>query len=703
MRLGRKSIFLLLLLLAMVATTLLVFGRDKKKPAQNTATTPMDENRRALHALNRLGFGPRPGEVQRVEAMGVDKWIEQQLHPEKIDDSALETRLAAYRTLKMDTRELVMNFPPPQVLKAAADGRIPMPTDPEERAIYESGIQRVQQTKPPAQNGNANANNNAVPAANGEKMAPETRMYADNKTSDTKAMKLLNMPPKQRMNQVLSMAPDERETMLKALKPKDRQGMMEGLTPKDRETLLALVSPQAVIPGELTQAKLLRAIYSERQLQEVMTDFWMNHFNIFIGKGADNYLLTSYERDVVRPRALGKFKDLLLATAKSPAMLFYLDNWQSLGPNSDVAMHRPAKRPANARPRPRVRGSFGGPWGWARPRVYVGGNMGRQKPRNPQQNKGRSASGLNENYAREVMELHTLGVDGGYTQKDVTELAKILTGWTFDRRSLVKEDKAAVYEGGFSFNERMHEPGKKVFLGKQYKENGEKEGEKALEVLAHSPSTARFISRKLAMRFVSDNPPESLVDRMAKTFLKKDGDIREVLRTLFHSPEFWAPEAYRAKVKTPFEFVASAVRATGAEVSNPQPLNGTLQKLGMPLYGMQPPTGYSMKESAWMNSAALIDRWNFALALGAGRLYGVQWDPHTAVRAEDVPGDSAGAVALLEAVFLGNDVSQTTHEVLVKQAQDPQMAARNNFAQSNGPNLPLIAGLIMGSPEFQHR
>lgn len=722
MRLGRRSIFLFVIFTALIALSLLAFAgdkKDKRKSAKAGAAVPMDEDRRALHALNRLGFGPRPGEVQRVEAMGVDKWIEQQLHPEKIDDSAMEGRLAAYRTLKMDTRELVLNFPPPQVLKAAADGRLPLPSDPEERAIYESGMQRVQlqqQIKPQAQNLNASANaNNTAALNNGKmvsdmngKMMADMRLSPDGKapntnSSDAKAMALLAMPPEQRMNEVLSMSPNDRDTMLKSLKPKDREGIMVGLTPKDHETLLALVNPQAVIQGELTQAKLLRAIYSERQLQEVMTDFWVNHFNIFIGKGADNYLLTSYERDVIRPRALGKFKDLLLATAKSPAMLFYLDNWQSVGPNSDAAMNRPPRQKKKAGPRPRARiGLGGGPFGWPRPRVYVGGNMGRPKPPN-QPKKGRPVSGLNENYAREVMELHTLGVDGGYTQKDVTELAKILTGWTFDRKSLIKEDKAASYEGGFSFNERTHEPGKKVFLGKKYDDRGVKEGEKALDVLAHSPATARFISRKLAMRFVSDNPPDSLVDRMANTFMHKDGDMREVLRTLFRSPEFWAADAYRAKVKTPFEFVASAVRATAAEVSNPQALNGTLQRLGMPLYGMQPPTGYSMKESVWMNSGALIDRWNFALALGSGRLNGIQWDPHTALQGETIPGDSSGAVAVLEAALLGNDVSKTTHETLLKQAEDPHLAAHNNVTKTTGPDVPLIAGLIMGSPEFQHR
>src|SRR5262249_19868155 len=300
------------------------------------------------------------------------------------------------------------------------------------------------------------------------------------------------------------------------------------------------------------------------------------------------YMLNAYERDVIRPHALGKFKDLLAATAKSPAMLFYLDNWQSVGPNSELAVYGPQRRMVR-------RGRF------------------MQFPRpQPQAAKNRPG-GLNENYAGEIMELHTLGVDGGYTQKDVTELAKVLTGWSIEQPQL---------GGGFRFNERAHEPGSKYILGRKIGEHGEKEGEEMLDVLAHHPSTAKFISRKLAMRFVSDNPPQSLINRMADTFEKKDGDIREVLRTMFHSPEFWSADAYRAQMKTPFEFVTSAVRASGADIHDAMPLVQTLNRMGMQLYGMQPPTGYSMKAEAWVNSAALLNRMNFALSLGSGRLQG---------------------------------------------------------------------------------
>jgi uncharacterized protein (DUF1800 family) len=399
-----------------------------------------------------------------------------------------------------------------------------------------------------------------------------------------------------------------------------------------------------------------------------MTDFWFNHFNIFINKGQpERYMITAYERDVIREHALGKFKDLLVATAKSPAMMFYLDNWQSVGPNSELAIYGPQGRRAFRR-----RGVFA--------------------PR-PQPKANNRRSGLNENYAREIMELHTLGVDGGYTQKDVTELAKVLTGWSIQQPQR---------GGDFFFNERAHEPGTKYVLGHKIKEHGEDEGMEMLDILAHHPSTARFISKKLAMRFVSDTPPQSLIDRMADTFMKKDGDIREVLRTLFHSPEFWAADAYRAKVKTPLEFVASAVRVSGVDVNNAMPLVQKLNQMGMPLYGMQPPTGYSMKADAWVNSSALINRMNFALQLGSGRMPGIAADPQALLRGA-TPQDNDSALKLLENEILAGDISPQTHAVIEKQMEDPQITRRRLDDPAKTPNYGAIAGLIMGSPEFQRR
>jgi uncharacterized protein (DUF1800 family) len=391
---------------------------------------------------------------------------------------------------------------------------------------------------------------------------------------------------------------------------------------------------------------------------------------------------------VIRPHALGKFEELLIATAKSPAMLFYLDNWLSVGPNSDVAMGVPN----NPYPRRRRRGFPPPP-----PRQAKG--------------KGKRNSGLNENYGRELMELHTLGVNGGYTQRDVTEVARVLTGWTIDQPQK---------GGGFKFEERMHEPGTKYVLGKKIKQHGEKEGMEVLRLLARHPSTARFISTKLAMRFVSDDPPPALVDRMAQTFLKKDGDIREVLKTMFHSPEFWSEDVYRVKMKTPLEFVVSAVRATGAEVSDALPLARQLNTLGMPLYGMQPPTGYSMKSDAWVNSSALLGRMNFSVALLAGRIKGTAVDGD---RLGSPPGagsvvstsaplpapDPQRALAWLETSLLNGEVSKQTHEAIVSQIEAPNAPPSGKPVNANNRKQPpatttgTIAGLLLGSPEFQRK
>lgn len=671
-----------LLILAILISTAFLFAADKK-PKNKNANIPaqMDDDKRILHALNRFTFGARPGDVEAVRAMGLEKWFDRQLHPDQIDDSALDARLAPFRTLKMSARDMMENFPPPEVVRMLENGRGSLPSDPGKRAIYESRMYQYEQRQQKKEDAAATQpQNQTQPQSQSQsqsdnQLTPEQRqarfrqrdaeMYAD-----IGNVQLLELPPDQRYKSILKMSPAERLDLARSYKGPEAMQLLDGMKPEQKETIEAIMNPQMVVGGELIQAKLMRAIYSERQLDEVMTDFWFNHFNIFIGKGQpERYMLTSYERDVIRPHALGKFKDLLVATAKSPAMLFYLDNWQSVGPDSDLARYGPQGR----RPM-RRRGIFAPP------------------PR-PQPKAKNRPSGLNENYAREIMELHTLGVDGGYTQKDVTELAKVLTGWTIQQPQR---------GGDFTFNERAHEPGTKHVLGHKIKEHGEDEGMEMLDILAHHPSTAHFISKKLAMRFVSDNPPQSLVDRMADTFLKKDGDIREVLRTMFHSPEFWAADAYRAKVKTPLEFVASAVRVSGVDVTNAQPLVGTLNRMGMPLYGMQPPTGYSMKAETWVNSSALLNRMNFALQLGSGHLPGINADPQTILRGA-TPQNSDAAVATLENIILSGDVSPQTDAVIRKQLDDPQITQRKLDDPAKTPNYGAIAGLIMGSPEFQKR
>jgi hypothetical protein len=731
MRSGRTKIATFLLCFGLACTVPQLLADKKDESSSGVA-----DQRRALHALNRLTFGPRPGDLQQVMAMGVDRWIDLQLHPEKIDDSALNARLEPLRTLRLSAREIAEDFPDGQEINQVRNGKKPMPSDAARRAVFQVQMARQEEKKERKEVAAKNAAADAVPdKANGvprdgsmmAENAPRDAMNdavnsgmnsaagnsppADGKSipqdPDTMAAAALAAPsklrpeeeeqvrqreqrlhedleiqhlpllsPDERFKKVLAMPVEEEVLVADSLRGGKGQEFLGGLTPKQRETLLAMNNPAGVVTGELAQAKLLRAVYSQRQLEEVMTDFWCNHFNVFVDKGLDRLMLTGYERDVIRPHALGRFEDLLVATAKSPAMLFYLDNWLSVGPNSAQALGLPT-HPY-------------GPYG---------------RPRPPRPNGGKRTSGLNENYGRELMELHTLSVNGGYSQRDVTEVAKVFTGWTIDKPA---------EGGGFKFDPRMHESGPKFVLGHKIKPKGEGEGLEVLHRLATSPETAHFISLKLAERFVSDDPPAALVARMAKTFVKKKGDIREVLNTLFHSPEFWDDTTYRAKVKTPLEFVASAVRATGAEIDDAQPLVGQLNRMGMPLYGAQPPTGYSMKAETWVSSSALLNRMNFALALTGGKIKGVKVDAiQMGGSNPSPPPDAAATLAALEASLLVGGVSQQTHDSIVAQidaaGKNGAQSTADNKAGAHKPNAErppdgsTIAGLLLGSPEFQRR
>jgi uncharacterized protein (DUF1800 family) len=426
-------------------------------------------------------------------------------------------------------------------------------------------------------------------------------------------------------------------------------GAQPGPTPEMRQ--------QAARPVlELSEQKLLRAVYSERQLQEVLTDFWFNHFNVDSRKGQTRYLVTEYERDAIRPHVLGSFRDLLAATAKSPAMLFYLDNWLNADPH--------AADLAQAPPRPGRFDRFGPGRPFGQPAAAAKGK--------------RATRGLNENYARELMELHTLGVDGGYTQQDVTEVARAFTGWTIN---------GPRQGGGFRFDARLHDNGEKVVLGRRIKAGaGQGDGEQVLDILASHPSTARFIATKLARRFVNDTPPPSLVDRAASRFRDTRGDLREVVRTILMSPEFYGPGAYRAKVKTPLEFLVSALRATGAETDNAASLVRTLQQLGMPPYQCQPPTGYQDGAETWLNAGALVNRMNAALSLTQGDLPGVSVGDHSILGSFDRRHDLDVLRGRMVASMLGNDASATTLAAVSKAESASQMAA-----------------LVLGSPEFQKR
>ena len=527
----------LLVMAGLLATTAAARGVAGAPPADDAAI---------VHALSRLGFGPRPGDLARVRALGLERWIDSQLTPARLDDSECVDRLRGLPTLTLSTGALQRAYP-----------RL----DKDTREMLKTG------------------------------------------------------------------AMSRREALERF--PADKR--------------------PARITAELAAARLVRAVESEQQLQEVMVDFWFNHFNVHAGKGEVRWYVTSYERDVIRPHALGRFPELLRATARHPAMLFYLDNWLSTRPDFVVG---------------------------------AGPNRGRR-------------AGLNENYARELMELHTLGVDGGYTQRDVTEVARAFTGWTIDRP---REDAR------FVFRPRMHDSGPKVVLGSRVAGGGQGDGEQVLDLLARHPATARFIAGKLVRRFVADEPPPALVERVAATFRATDGDIRQMLRTIVAAPEFWSPDARRAKIKKPVEYVASAARAVGAhvDVRGGEALARAAAEIGEPLYDAQPPTGYPDRAEAWVNAGALLARMNFALALTQGRLPGVSVVVSGLV-ADSRSSPDAALERLLEVVLHGQATAET-HTVLAAQLGDPQI--RRQTADDRGPAAPDIeklAALVIGSPEFQRR
>ena len=731
-------------------------AKSRPNNAPNSAPGQLRGDERILHALNRFTFGPRTGDLEAVRKIGLDQWFDEQLRPAAIDETDLNARLAQFPAMQWSMQDLFFRLPSNPIIRLAANGKVEIPQGGTLQAVYENQIYRIQARKeaqadkrtvaanpaPGLANGAVNQSMNAEgdmepnggrppnPQATGQKqpaqpdmnqmqpgqpgmnqagmneagtgqMAPSPEMNAMTPATATSSnlapappafddatiKRILALPPQQRVLRLQSMQPEEFDGFMKSLKPAQRQALMAGLNPDLKESVGALENPERTTADELFAQRLTRDIYANAQLQEVMTDFWLNHFNVYLRKNEQMpYYLVSFERDVIRPRALGKFEDLLEAVAHSPAMMIYLDNAESMGPDSPAAER--AKTAAARRP----------------------------------DAKKKADAGLNENYARELMELHTLGVNGGYTQADVTQVARVLTGWTVDRPQ---------FGGDFVFAPQRHEGGTKTVLGTKIKENGEMEGRELLHMLAMRPATAQFLSRKLAIRFVSDDPPKALVDRMAKSYLSSGGDIPTVLKTLFHSPEFWAASDFRAKVKTPLEFVVSAARASNANIQNFQSLMNALRQMGMPLYGCMPPTGYKWDASDWVSTGALVDRMNFALSLAANRLPGitVEWAPAMDMSTLDSDAPPQQVIptpeseeARLEPILLAGGISDATRTAALDQfraqsAQNPPTAtpvAVRRFAPgAKGRQAApadayeredqLLAGLLMGSPEFQRR
>jgi len=581
----------------------------------------LNKDEQILHALDRLTFGPRPGDMERLKKLGLKKWIDLQLHPERIPESAdLEAKLQPLESLRMTPMDAVQHYPPPQLLRAIAEGRQPMPEDPVLRATVERFMVRFKVKK-----GEAAAGQGAIAPDPNADLEPAKALSDVLDPAELRTLRSGTQDQKRELLQ--SLAPGKMEDMLIALPRPLRQQLFAVASTNIRREILLLNAPQQVVAYDLLSSKLLRAIGSNRQLAEELDDFWFNHFNVFYDKGSDRFLIPDYERAAIRPYVLGKFRDLLEATAKSPAMLFYLDNFESVRTDLD----------ANDKKRKVKRG-------------------------------------LNENYGRELMELHTLGVNGGYTQKDVTEVARCFTGWT------ILEPRRG---GGFLYNDKVHDKGEKVVLGQVIPAGGGMDdGEKVLDILAAHPSTAHFISQELAQRFVADNPPAALVDRMAKTFLTTGGDIREVMKTMLNSKEFWSEGSYRAKVKSPFEMVVSAVRALNANVTDAFALANQVENLGEPLYRKLEPTGYPNTNAEWVNSAALLGRMNFALQLAQNRVQGAK---------VDLSG-------------FGDDPQEVAKTLTYRTASPQTRAAINKALEDKKQKSPgLVAGLVIGSPDFQKR
>ena len=608
-------------------------GQTNANPSFKTRLSKPDMYR---HAVSRLTFGARSGDLETISRMGVKRWIDRQLHPELIPENpVLLQRLQPFESLQLSIRETYLRYPPPHLIGVIARGRGELPDDPELRELLTRLVARyVQRKAPDAQNSN-------------DMSDLEPRLRLTDILTATQIDALKRGKPEEKRQVLESLPTNKQSDFVWALRSAERQRLYALAPVPLRRELMRSVAPQNVIAMDLTEAKLLRAVYSNRQLQELAVDFWFNHFNVFLNKGADRYTVPAYERDAIRPYVFGKFHDLLLATAKSPAMLFYLDNWQSVAPE----------------------------------RVNASGRAN-----------GRRNRGLNENYGRELLELHTLGVDGGYTQHDVMEVARCFTGWGI----------AAPRKGGaFEYNDKVHDKGQKLVLGHVIPAGGDmSDGLAVIDILSQHPRTARFISSQLARRFVADDPPPSLIAHMTKTFLKTKGDLRAVFRTMLSSPEFFSPGAYSAKFKSPFEMVASALRATNADLTSGYALANELTKLGEPLYRKLEPTGYSMANAEWVNSGALLERMNFALALAHNRIPGVtldlsEWEisaPNEAV---------AFARSLLE-----RDLSPQTRSAVEKIGSDPQVRAQLASAAKVPPRpqtSSLIAGVTLGSPEFQRR
>ena len=637
----RRSIPLiasLLVLLLFCQPALLAAGAQGQAQRGAKKQKQMSESQRIAHVLSRLTFGARPGDFQLVKGMGVDAFIAQQLDPDSLADVTLLAKLGKLPTLGMATPVIFEQYTPPKP------------------AVSPSPAKSADTLPAPVKNGVAQ---NAA--------SPLTSMPARGLNPNSTAMTAeMQMEAKKEISASESQRPESMKAPETLPRLGDPQRPAAAQTPPAAPKPLPPPKNPQMVVAELQGAALLRAVYSERQLDELMVSFWENHFSIFAYKDADRYLMTSFDRDTIRPFAMGRFRDLLGATAHSPAMLFYLDNWRS----------------SVARPYPATKDKPAGVDG-----------------------------GVNENYARELMELHTMGVDGGYTQKDVQEVARCFSGWTIQKPN---------EEGLFLYRPGLHDKGEKIVLGhKILAGGGIGDGERVLDILTSHPSTARFIATKLARRFISDDPPQSVIDRAAATFLKTDGSIRETLRAIVTSPEFFSPAAYRAKVRTPFEYIAAAIRALNAETSADPAAADWAKRMGQQMFGRVTPDGYPDRAEQWLTAGALLARFNFASALATNKIKGTHFDPAQLFGDVDVNNPQAVADRLTNALLM-SEVSQKTRDAVAKIAKaklaspsDRATAVKgvNYLSEVKQSSMPVaippyigeVITMLIGSPEFQRR
>ena len=638
----------------------------KADVGSSAVSRPLTEDEKIVHILNRLAFGPRPGDVQKVKAMGIQSYLDQQLTPERVDDTATQQKLTAYAMLQLNDEQLSAMYQARTLAYA------------KERKLRKQLISKTTQ-------GEGNANMPTTPDAGIDAAA----------------------------------APKAKKNVLAMADPQERQELMAA-----RQELMQAAMPIAQAQEQLVDAKMLRAIESERQLQEVLVDFWSNHFNIDIRKQSCGILKIGDDRDTIRPHVLGKFRDLLGASAKSPAMLVYLDNFQSTSATAPTAGGMRPGMLMRRRALAANRGLNGQAVGGQMPAA----NLPASQPAKPKR------GGLNENYAREIMELHTLGVDGGYTQHDVTEVARCFTGWGIGRAGVARMGgKGKIGQtGGFQFHPFLHDNGEKTVLGQTIPAGGGiMDGEKVLDILASNPATMRHISTQLCQRLVSDNPPASLVDKCVATWKRTDGDLREVVRAIVTAPEFYAPAVVKSKIKSPFEYAVSAARALGGAYENPLAANGRQRlnikppqgggylyldttslvgqvgTMGQPLFQYQAPTGYPEESQKWVSSGALISRMNFALSLTTGKLKDVKLPGlDQTVSSFQNPNQFIDRFA---GEILHSRVTPATRATLLKQVSAlsapglSEAAQTADTATASRTSASRMAALLLGSPEFQRR